>query len=322
MLDGAQYLRKATLIVGEKDGEEGIDLSELRFRFRICQSDFERPNTADIRVYNLSREKIMALTSGKVEYNRVVLQAGYQNADFGVIFDGTIKQFRIGRENQVDTYLDILAAHGDLPYNFAVINKTLAPGSTYLDRVNATCDAMQLKLDKRSADVMRATGGTLPRGKVMFSLGRVQMRHAVKSNNASWSIQNGKVVVTPIDGYREGEAVVLNSQTGMIGVPEQTEQGIMVRCLLNPKFEIGGLVKIDNASINQTIAQQSVKLTAGQSRYDSRISQEQYLANVESDGYYRVFVVDYIGDTRGREWYADLTCLAVDKSSKKVLANE
>lgn len=321
MSDGDQFLRKATLIVGQKDGDSGLDLSELRFRFRIQQSDVERPNTAEIRVYNLSKDTIKTLTSGKVEFTRVVLQAGYQNAAFGVIFDGTIKQFRVGRENATDSYIDILAAHGDIEYNFGVVNKTLAAGSTVKDRISAVSKQMGLSLDYKSVEASQSTGGTLPRGKVLWGMGRTHVRNAARSIGSSWSIQDGKVVVTPLDGYLDGEAVVLTSKTGMVGIPEQTDQGIQVRCLLNPKLKIGGLVHIDNASINATEAQQSSALPAGQMPFDRRAGL-QYVADISNDGFYRLFVVEYTGDTRGREWYADLTCLSVDKSSKKVLANE
>src|SRR5690348_5163435 len=66
------------------NANEGLDLSEMRIQFRISQSDTETPNTAIIRVYNLSPE-----TARKVqgEFQRVVLQAGYENASYGVIFD-------------------------------------------------------------------------------------------------------------------------------------------------------------------------------------------------------------------------------------------
>jgi hypothetical protein len=41
---------------------------------------------------------------------------------------------------------------------------------------------------------------------------------------------------------------------------------------------------------------------------------------VTTDGFYRLYQVEYIGDTRGQEWYSELVGLAVDKSSDKVLA--
>ena len=38
------------------------------------------------------------------------------------------------------------------------------------------------------------------------------------------------------------EAVVLTAETGLVGAPEQTNDGIKVRCLLNPRLRIGGRI--------------------------------------------------------------------------------
>ena len=69
--------------------------------------------------------------------------------------------------------------------------------------------------------------------------------------NARWSIQNGVVTLVPVTGYLPGQAVQINSASGMIGTPEQTEGGIMIRCYLNPLIKIGRLVQINNADINR-----------------------------------------------------------------------
>ena len=44
----------------------------------------------------------------------------------------------------------------------------------------------------------------------------------------------------------------------------------------------------------------------------------QNLAQVSTDGLYRVFVAEHSGDTRGSEWYTDLTCLAVNPQTQQV----
>jgi hypothetical protein len=319
---GDQWIRKATLIVAN-DGT-GLDLSEMRFKFRVSQSDNESPNTAVIRVYNLAPDTVRKITGRTpVEFTRVVLQAGYENAAYGVIFDGTIKQFRRGKENATDTYLDILAAVGDVEYNFGLCNATVAAGSTIAQRTELVAKQAGLTLGNAGG---AATGGTLPRGKVLWGMARAQMRCEAMNAGATWSIQDGKVDIVPLAGYLPGEAVVLSAATGLVGIPEQTEQGVTARCLLNPKLRIGGLVQIDNASINQTSQAdlrasgfETAALTVGQLPFD-KYAGVQLLADVTTDGFYRLYQVEYIGDTRGQEWYSELVGLAVDKSSDKVLA--
>jgi hypothetical protein len=307
-----QYLRKCSLIVAT--GEQGLELSELRIQFKIEQSDLDSPNKAIIRVFNLSPTTAQRVQK---EFQRVVLQGGYQTGKFGVLFDGTVKQVRRGRIDQTNTYLDILAADGDVAYNQGIVNKVMAAGSTAKQRLDTISQAMDLPVGY-SADL---PSGALSRGKVMFGMGRDYLRDLTNTTGTTWSIQNGKVVVLPLGGYLPGEAVKISSGTGMIGLPEQTEQGIEVKVLLNPALRIGGLVQIDNASIQRAFLPVNL-FTPGE------ITQEKFpnlYPKVTDDGFYRIYVAEHEGDTRGVPWYTNLVCLAIDKSapaSSAVLSKE
>lgn len=316
-MSGEQFGRKASLIVA--GGSSGIDLSELHFKFNVSVADGPSPDNASIRIYNLSADTVKQITGRTpVEYTRVVLQAGYESS-YGVIFDGTIKQFRKGRENATDTYLDILAAASDIEYNFGVVNKTLAAGATQQQIATTVAEQMGLAVGSVQADnSLKVTGGVLPRGKVLWGMGHLHMRNLAASMGATWNISDGKINVIPLTGYLPGEAVVLNSATGMVGIPEQTDQGVKVRCLLNPKIHIGGLMQIDQASINTTSAQASFALPAGQLQFNNY--EVGFYADVTADGYYRCYVVEFNGDTRGQDWYTDIIGLAADISSKTVQA--
>lgn len=167
---------------------------------------------------------------------------------------------------------------------------------------------------------MQFSGGILPRGKVLFGMWRDSLRDEVRTQNASWSIQDGKVNVIPLDGFLPGEVLVVNSQTGMVGIPEQTDQGIRVRVLLNPRVRIGAALKLNNKDINQinkTVANGTTLTFPGQVPFN-QYSGISYPASINADGLYRVFVAEHAGDTRGNEWYTDITCLSIDPSSETV----
>jgi hypothetical protein len=315
-----QYARKASLVVMSPSSAgnnpsaftpgSALDLSEFRIKFRTAQQDEESPNNCSIRVYNLSPETMRQVSK---EFTRVVLQAGYEDS-FGVIFDGTIKQFRIGRESGTDTYLDILAADGDIWYNFGVVNQTLAAGSTSRQRLDALLKAAEALGVSDGSTGLLPTGGILPRGKVLFGMPKALMRTEAASRKCTWNIANGKVNIIPLDGVLPGEAVVLTAQTGLIHVPEATVDGVKVKCLLNPKIDVGGQIRIDNASVNKTLAAQGNPANVA---FNSFAGIQQF-ADVSHDGFYRVYVVEHEGDTRGHEWYSNVVCLTMDASTKKV----
>lgn len=301
-----QYLRKASLIIGGPDGD-ALDLSALRFRFAIRRGDIQTPNSADIRVYNVSDDTADRIRQmlPQPEFTRIVIQGGY-DGNFGVLFDGEIKQVRRGRESQIDTYLDITAADGDSAYNFAMSAVSLAAGSTPNDQISEVLKGMaEHSITKGYVPDM--PGNALPRGKVIYGMSRDELRKIARNTQTAWSIQDGKLNMIPESAYMEGDVPVITSATGMIGLPEQTQNGIKVRVLLNPNIKIGQAVKIDNKSI------QGYRFGLGITQQAGNLLAEQSI-KTNSDGLYYVMVADHIGDTRGNEWYSDLLCLAIDAS--------
>ena len=293
-----QYLRKIKLTIG--DHAEALDLSELRIRFAVRRGDFSTPNSADIRVYNVSDN---TASKAQKEFTRVRLEAGY-DGNYGVIFDGTIIQVRRGRESQTDTYLDITAADGDSAYNFSVVNCALAAGATLDDQLNVCLQAMaphgvtlgyKPELSKQK----------LPRGKVMSGMVRDYLDSITRAAAAKWSIQDGRLYIIPLSNYVPGEALPINSASGMVGLPEQTQNGISLKMLLNPSVKIGRLIELNNSSIQQY--RYSLALRAGAE--NERIALQNKL---NADGLYYVMVANHSGDTRGNDWYTDVICLAVD----------
>lgn len=305
-----QYLRKASLIVGANSADEknAIDLSELRFTFRIKRGDIQTPNTADVRVYNVS--PLTALSIEK-EFTRLVIQAGY-DGNYGVIFDGTIKQVRRGRESPTDTYLDITVADGDAAYNYSMSAFALAAGSTPNDRVSAILEAMALN-GVVNGYVPDLGGNPLPRGKSVFAMSRDELRNIAFNAQSSWSIQDGKLNMIPITAYMPGQIPIITAATGMIGLPEQTQNGIRIKTLLNPNIKIGQVVKLDNQSI------QEYRFGVGVTdQLTNETLKDQIKLN--NDGLYYVMMAEFSGDTRGDDWYSDMICLAVDATITPLFA--
>jgi hypothetical protein len=240
-----QYLRKVSLVIGQD--KDAIELSDFRIKFDVRRGDRETPNAADIRIYNLKDDTANRIQK---EFTRVVLQAGYEG-NYGIIFMGELFQVRRGRESATDTYVDIMASDGDSAYKYAIVNTSLAAGASAKDQINALLKPMGEK---------GVTQGFLPegldnqkqsRGVAMFGLAREYARDIARTAQCAWSIQDGKLNFVPLSAYIPGEVPVITSATGVVGVPEQTANGIKVRMLLNPSIKIGTLIQIDNASVQR-----------------------------------------------------------------------
>lgn len=293
----AQYLRKVQLLI-RTVGTEALDLSALHIKFATKRSNTATPNSADIRVYNVAPTTIELIK----QESQVILQAGYEG-NYGVIFVGNIKQVITGRESSTDTFIDLVAGDGDTAYNFAIVNKTLAAGSKPEDQVNASIQSMSEK-GVTQGYIKLDTTTTLPRAKVMYGNSKDYLTHVSQNTKQDWSIQEGKVNFVALKSYLPGERVVLNSKTGMIGTPQQTNEGVNIKCLLNPLIKVGGLVEINN----KDVARLKINLTTPNSAANIP-------APLSYDGVYFVYVVETIGDNRGQDFYCNLICFYQDPSA-------
>lgn len=290
-----QWLRKVRLVIG--NGSDGIDCSDLRIRFVVRKAEVGFPEHADITITNLSNA-----TANKIrnEYKEVYLEAGYQG-NSAEIFRGEIVQVRgPGRESPTDTYLNVIATASQKAHSYAVVNKTLAAGHTFKDQVDAVLEAM--KPFGVTAGYITDLGTTkMPRGRAMFGMARNQLRAICGSVGAAWFISGDKLNIVKYGETLPGDAVVLNSETGLIGMPVQTIEGVEARCLLNPQLKVDGKVKINEASIQK--AKYNVDW---QNSYE--VQRDQLDRIIAADGIYKILALTFTGDTRGTEFYADFLC--------------
>jgi hypothetical protein len=297
-MSAQQYRRQFSVIVGDNAGG-GLDLSDLRVVFNVRRGDYQTPNSADVRIFNVADKTANRIRN---EGTRLVLQAGYEG-NYGLIFDGVIKQPRRGRVDAKDSYIDITAADGDQAYNYSVIALSLAAGNTPSDAVQAFLGAMARHGISQGYVPELSRNGSV-RGRVYYGLTRDELREWAEVQDALWSIQDGKLTLIPRTSYIPGEVPVISPATGLIGVPEQTPNGIELRTLLNPSLKIGERIKLDSTlnlyRYGLDVPSQAV----------SEAQRQQIKTN--ADGLYYVMVAHHSGDTRGNEWYTNMICLSVD----------
>ncbi|MBP1015756.1 hypothetical protein J8628_02380 [Serratia fonticola] len=294
------WMRKCSLIVAN-DAGDGLELSGLKISFNISRPDISYPATGMFKIYNLSRD-----TNNRIrrnEFTQIRFSAGYQD-NFGLIFSGQIQYSYTGRENPTDTYIVIQTADADQAHNYGVINTTLAAGYTQQDIHTALMKPIGV-YDIVAGATPEFANTKAPRGKPMFGMHRDEVSGLAAQCRATWRYENGRLQMVPENTYL-ADAIVLNAQTGLIGMPEQTiNGGINVRCLINPNIQLDTLIRLDNKSIN-LVGLSSQEIATGSTAGASL----QQPAVLDMDGDYIAKNISYYGDTRGNEWYMDIICIA------------
>ncbi len=318
-----QWIRSISLKVQINQDGDAIDLSEFRIRFTIKQAMTTTPGAAEIRIYNLSEEtekQLINLTLPDDQYQctnykamAVQLEAGYEE-NRAQIFLGELVNARRGRESPTDTFVEIIAQCGDLAHNFAVVNtgKTPLPAgwspADHLSAISKSYEPFGISL----GDAPPMSDAKFPRGRVMYGMAWQQMDVFAKAQQLAWGYSNGQLVAMPLSGNAPvgslDQAIVLNSASGLIGLPQLTSSGLLARCLLNPSIRPGGQIKLDNKSIQMV----SPSVAYGDIPQNILISNRA----LDADGYYKVYCVQHMGDTRGQIWYTDTISVGVNASQK------
>jgi hypothetical protein len=297
-----QYLRKVSVVIASET--QRLDFALFRCKFQIRKGDQQTPNSCDVRIYNLDVPTANTIAPTNSEFKTLIVQAGYEG-NFGTIFSGSIAQVRIGRESQLDTYVDVTAADGDDAYSFAAVSAAQAsvnPGGL-------------AKLLQNAMSVYSVNTPAIPqfiqdkvvdsqRGYSSYGSVKDELRLLADNGNFYWSIQDANPTYVSQTQAPTTEAIAIGPNSGLIGTPEQTQNGIVFRTLLNANIKVCSLIQL-NATINRL--RFGVDLLSQATNVNSAAQN-----NINANGLYYVMNCSHDGDTRGTEWYTTATCLAID----------
>ena len=280
----SQWLRRCRITVSKPEGGTGLDVSNLRCKFSILKQLDETPNYSQITITNLALSTIAMIRPG----DRVTVEAGYQGGNFGLIFAGDVVQPYVQREEAVDTDLILVCQDGDVYLNSAFTAKTLEKGATSQDVINACAQGGNISQGKMTDKLSEQS--PYIRGKVLFGKSSEYMKRAAYAVDGLFYVEDGEVNIISAEDYKAGEAVELSPDTGMIGDPSQTDNGVSVKCLINPSIKLNTLIHVNPDSIRKKMLSKAGDTTS----------------DVAADGVYRVIKLSYLGDTHGDDWYCDI----------------
>ena len=275
--------RRYRLLVSS-GGNSGLDISQLRCTFNIEKSMAETPNFSEINIYNLSAQtENTIIQSG----SRVVLEAGYEGEQYGLIFDGDVVQTLRDKEDGTTYKLTLLSQDGDQFLNNGVVNASFRAGQNPRSIINEIASRATNSVELHSISE-NLENTALPRGKVIFGLGREYLHQIAKSEQAAFYVNDGKVNIIKANDLPQGRIIDLSPVSGLIGTPEQVDDGIKAKCLLNPMLNLNSFVHINNEFVRT-----------------QKMGRDSQPKQLDYDGVYRIIKITHTGDTRGDSWYTE-----------------
>lgn len=276
-----QYKKSYDLTVIPVDGDTRV-IKDLRINFEITKSVLGPPNLGMIEIYNPNPDTLAALQN---KFTKVILNAGYEG-NVRLIFKGDIRNVLQMRQGP-DRIATVYAADGDKDWKNSTFNKTFAESvsiKSAIDEVLASFSGLTIgPLEGIPDEPDKLMGQTLS------GSSKDIMDVFADQYGFNWNIQDGEMVVTPIDQPLEGSAIALiNSATGMIGSPTLTEIGADVTTLLNPSLMPNTSFKIESQTANVSMGNLFFR----------------NINKTTAEGTYKIQESVFKGDTHNSTWFS------------------
>lgn len=298
-------------------GSSSWDQESLRVTFEIEQHAIVAYWHADISVWNCQPAMEQVIKKGDM----VTLTAGYDMPGQGVIFSGKVFQPLWERCSDVDYRLQLHCLVGLYEDEIGKVNCTVPANTTAYDAITLVAGQTTPATPIDYLDeALKAESTKLPRAESVTGRASLYFLHAAMNLHLDcWVGFNGlnirslvpkndtpDVVYAPPlstrgDQAHSGEGE-LETKYILIGAPAQTERGVQWRTLLDPGVQLGQLAKLDLVTF-QRLAQE-----IGQ-------YQKPFL---DKDGLYIIAGMKHCGDTRGNDWYTEIT--AVNREFSQLFA--
>jgi hypothetical protein len=298
-----QWGRRVSVQIGKNDPtgkttQPYLRVTDLHVSFEVLKTSDRTPNTATIRIFNLSPENDAKIRG---EYDDAQLLAGYGVAD-QELFRGNIHHAYRYKDG-ADWITELSCGDGDKDYQQTVIAQTLAAGHVSMDWVKVIGDAFAKNGGTKLGTIL-LKGSPRTRGRTFVGNASKLLNEIAALSDAHWSIQDGLLHIIGVDTTLPWEAVRLASDTGLLGAPEVTDKGIAFKCLLNPALKIYGKVWLDNNNL---------RLKSDREHVTAKGKVKGKLARLDPDGVYKVFKLNFKGDTRGTDWVTEGQCIGLDE---------
>jgi len=249
---------------------EGRESEGLEIEFSVTRSRRRSANKCEIKIHNLSLDSIGFLESPGCY---ISLLAGYKS-NAAVIFNGQIAKRDGVTTERVGAGTVTTIKAGDGEYAMASVSAgiSLDEGATYREAIEQCITDMGIgrgNIDTHAAAMERVfAGGFCDVGPTRTILSRL-----LADLGVAWSIQDGALQALAPGQPNAERAVLLTSESGMVGTPKKGKEGVEVKSLLQPRLKPGGTVTVQANDLG---------------------------------GHFTVSEVIHAGSYRGSDWYTDI----------------
>lgn len=210
----------------------------ITINFNVKRDIFSAVNTLELDIYNLSKEnRDFMYQDLQSQRAYCYLEAGYKGWAKSLIFAGNTFN-TLSKRDGVNAITHVQAFDG---YNAlqAEVNQTLEAGSTVEDIVKLGQRTMQLDEGVYSFKNYKFVRPVELQGNAFYVINKYVGRNAY--------IDLGKLNIQDTNEVFEGEVLVIDDETGLIGTPERSLEFLTIKMIFEPRIQVGQLVELRSA---------------------------------------------------------------------------
>jgi len=250
--------------------------SGVACEFSVKKTLKPEPNTADLKVWNLSETTRAKLTSPKKVPIRI--EAGYVDR-VSQIYLGDVRAMSPGEKRGPDIVTELMSGDGSQQFREAHLEVPLGPKTPNGVALQAIAKALGVgmgNVPKVAATLASKGSAVFPRSTVLVGNVARILTDFCRSAGLEWSIQDGVLQVLDLGKPLETKPYVISADSGMIGAPSLGSDGkVSATCLMIPELRPGMRVMFDTFAVK---------------------------------GVYRVSECEYQGSTHGADWSLKIVC--------------
>lgn len=209
----------------------------ITIEFSVNRTLFAEVNTLDAEIYNLAPDTYNQLFFDyfNCKYRTVILEAGYKTTGLSTIFIGDMWSCYTRRQGS-DT---ITKMHCIVGLKSLQQNTDVTLGGITRDKVLAKlADDMLLKLEIYSGEDKKFTRDVSISGNSMKAVQQY-------SDNSAF-IDNGKLIILDDNDAIKGDVVLINDQSGLLGVPQHEDAILSVDIIFEPRIIVGQIIEVNS----------------------------------------------------------------------------
>jgi hypothetical protein len=248
-------------------------ITQMRVAFKIEKSLGKEPNLCEITVSNFNAD-----TRSLVEKRPLVvrLDAGYGTSLARFFTGDLLYSSSITRGPTWETKIQV--GDGQHAYNDCRVNRSFPAGTSALTVLQAICQQLGQPVPTNAQKLLG--NATYQNSMTLQGPAQRELTRVLNAYGVEWSFQDERLQVLLPNGVKDGQAVLISQDTGMVGSPEfgaPSKDGkpptLHVKTLLEPRINAGGTIVVAARDIH---------------------------------GSFRVNRCIHIGDTHAQPWYTEV----------------